>query len=101
MKTRFFIIIAIGSIIGLSTFFVVIYHDPNDELPVQELSYIPIKESNRQTGDDSCPVIHFVGYAWEDCGSIWTWSILGVPLLMIIVAPIGIALAVVIWRKRK
>lgn len=50
---------------------------------------------------DSCPVIHFLGYAWEDCGSIFTWNVLGIPLLMILVAPIGIVLAVVIWRKRK
>lgn len=71
------------------------------EKPVQELTPISNIESNKQTGDDSCPVIHFIGYAWQDCGSIWTWSILGVPLLMIIVAPIGIILAVVIWRIRK
>lgn len=50
---------------------------------------------------DSCPVIHFLNYAWQDCGSIFTWSVLGIPLLMIIVAPIGIILAVVIWRVRK
>lgn len=73
-----------------------------DEKPIQELASIPNEDfTDKQTGNDSCPVIHFLGYAWEDCGSIWTWSILGVPLLMIIVAPIGIVLAVVIWRIRK
>ena len=49
---------------------------------------------------NGCPVMH-LGHIWQDCGSIFTWSILGIPLLMIIVAPVGIVLAVVIWRIRK
>lgn len=50
---------------------------------------------------NGCPVMHLLGYAWQECGSIFTWNIFGIPLLMIIVAPIGIVLAVVIWRIRK
>jgi glucose/arabinose dehydrogenase len=60
-----------------------------------------ITSNNVQSNDDSCPVIHFLNYTWEDCGSIWTWSVLGIPLLVIITAPIGIILAFVIWRNRK
>lgn len=53
------------------------------------------------TPNDSCPVIHLFNYVWEDCGTIWTWSVLGIPLLAIITAPIGIVLAIMIWRIRK
>jgi hypothetical protein len=55
----------------------------------------------KQIVSDSCPVIHFLNYAWQDCGTVWTWSVLGIPLLAIIAAPIGIILAFVIWRVRK
>lgn len=50
---------------------------------------------------DSCPVIHFLHYAWKDCGSILTYSILGIPLLMIIAVPVVSIPAFVIWRIRK
>lgn len=61
-------------------------------------SYVSPDEIQRS--GDSCPVIHFLNYAWVDCGTIWTWNVFGVPLLVIIVAPIGIVLAFVIWRIR-
>ena len=60
---------------------------------------LPIVFAN--TPNDSCRVIHLFNYAWEDCGTIWTWSVLGIPLLAIIAAPIGLVLAIIIWRKRK
>ncbi len=31
--------------------------------------------TGEQVSNDSCPVIYFPNYAWQDCGSIWTWSI--------------------------
>ena len=57
--------------------------------------------TDEQIIDDGCPVLYFLNYAWEDCGSIFTWSILGIPLLVIIATPIGSVLAFVIWRIRK
>lgn len=56
---------------------------------------------DEQMNNDSCPVIHFLNYAWEDCGSIFTWSIFGIPVLVIIVTSIGSISAFIIWRKRK
>ena len=53
---------------------------------------------DKQIKKDSCPVHYFSNYAWQDCGSIFTWNILGIPLLVIITAPLGIILAFVIWR---
>ncbi|MCV0367637.1 MAG: hypothetical protein K5798_10310 [Nitrosopumilus sp.] len=54
MKTRLLIIIGIGSIVSLSTFFLVIYHDPNDKLPDQELTY---EQFFREYVSTSCPII--------------------------------------------
>ena len=53
---------------------------------------------DEQISNDSCPVFHFLNYAWQDCGSILTWSILGIPLLVIIAVPIIVISAFVIWR---
>lgn len=59
------------------------------------------KFNDDRINNDSCTVLHFLNYAWEDCGSIFTWSILGIPLLVILVTPIVSISAFVIWRIRK
>jgi hypothetical protein len=51
--------------------------------------------------NDSCPVYYILNYAWVDCGSIITYNILGIPLLVIIFSPIVTVLAFIIWRIRK
>jgi len=65
------------------------------------LGEIPDFDGNFLSLMDNCPVLYFLNYAWQDCGSIFTWSILGIPLLVIIVAPIGSVLAFIVWRIRK
>ena len=73
---------------------------PLDDTAVNNLNS-KITPNNIQNSDDSCPVIHFLNYAWEYCGSIWTWSILEIPLLVIIIVPIGVISAFVILRNGK
>jgi hypothetical protein len=64
-------------------------------------TYESTEFTDEQISTDSCPVLYFLNYAWEDCGSILTWSILGIPLLVIIAAPIVSVSAFVIWRIRE
>ncbi|AFS82575.1 hypothetical protein NSED_03845 [Candidatus Nitrosopumilus sediminis] len=74
---------------------------PLDQILQIAESMIVEKTDVKMKNMDGCPVIHFIGYAWEDCGSVFTWGILGIPLLVIIVVPVIITLISIIWRYRK